>query len=265
MRLAVPARLVLLSCALLAGSCRTRLLVSDVSTVPSERLGTPIDGIPFRVRETHTIRVYQWHDPVHAAMPGCAARVQVRPGSFELVFSTEVPFPNLERVFAVNFQAEGFADHDFNVKYFPDNTLRSIDLKGTPNAEGLAELGRQAAAVGEKALKVDEEVTRRALALEEDRKKLAGQGVTSLSDLLDYEGKRDALLQACRAWEERKPPASENADQAKAAFLAAEGEARLKLRDLMLAAAKIGRTAFEGSPFALSLTEICRRYGVRAP
>jgi hypothetical protein len=246
-------RLLVLGCACPSlAACRTRLLVSDITDVAETPRAELIDGIPFRVRETHTIHVFQYQRL--APTKDEDGKPVYPPGCFRPIYRTEVPFPNLCRVFALNFRAEGFADHDFDLAYYPDNTLRKVTLMSRPNAEGLGELQAQADTFAKSALTLEEQVLKREAALAEELAKREKAEQADLTDLLDYQAKREALKGACAAWKRKTNPTAEE-------HTAAQDALRNLLKDLMLAAFKIGRRLIVDDPYRLTLEEICERFG----
>lgn len=243
-------------------ACRTRLLVTDITQDTCEPY---IDGIPFRVRETHTIWVYQWHrsttrETKAKDKDGKAVLEEIEPAQFKLVMRKEISFPNQRRLFALNFQSEQFADHDLDLTYFPDNTLRNFSLTGTPNGEGFGPLLKAATGAAAAGLEAEGKATKRAHELLADEATLREKRASRLTDLLTYIEKRDALRQICADWRDWEDgPAKSIVDVTK--YKEERGtrvvKARKGLGEVMVAALKIDRTVFGGDPGNLSIEQIC--------
>jgi len=129
-------RRVLVMCAVAAGlaGCGTRLTVRDISGVPK---GTNVQGIPFRVREPYTVRLW----------------ARQRDGSYRAVFAQAVDLPNPNRTYALNVSGDIFATRTVEVKLREDGTLESVHVKGEDKtAEVLGAAGKQVTAIADAAL-----------------------------------------------------------------------------------------------------------------
>jgi hypothetical protein len=231
--------------------CRTRLLVSEVARPDCD---TFVDGIPFRVRETHTIRVFQWHGPrikTTNKPEGAADKCVAVPGFFQEVLQRELPFPNQHRLFALNIHAENFADATLDLTYFPDNTLRKAEVKGTPNAEGFTALGGALNTAGTKILQAESDIDTKVKAAQTTQD---SENATALDNLLAYFGALNELQSHCTRFEfdmdSLTPPTEQERTNR-------QGTARTLLKDVIVKAAKAKLPFFQGNPFALTIEEIC--------
>ena len=152
--------------------CRTDLAVSDVSHVAEHR----VDGVPFRVRETHTLRVYK----VSVKKPEDGPQVR----DFKQIMMTHHPLPNPNHVFALNLRAGSFTGHDFKLALLPDSTLKVVSLKGTPKSEAPAQLLSDALGIAKQVVTLDDDVKARE---EELRKAQLDKDKATFGDLMLYE------------------------------------------------------------------------------
>lgn len=248
-------RLWLLPAALLSltgAACRTRLLVSEVNQPTCE---TFVDGIPFRVRETHTIRVYQWHKPLvkttYNPDGSVKARCVATPGHFQRVLQRQVAFPNMHRLFALNLHSENLADSTLDLTYFPDNTLRKVESKGTPKGEGFAALGGAINTAGTKILSAERDIETK---VKEAQTARDTENASALDNLLTYYGAVSELQSHCTRFEfDASSPTGITPEEREKR----EQTARTLLKDAMSKAAKAKQKFFQGNPFALGIEDIC--------
>ena len=241
-----------------APACRTRLLVSDITQ--NDCTDNTIDGIPFRVRETHTVRVFQWHQARTRTTTTKGADGKshttvciAEPGHFTQVMENEVPFPNQRRLFALNIKAEQFTSYALKLAYFPDNTLRKVDIKGTPDSTGVTQLLGSATDTAKKALEVDTSI---ADAVKKARETKEAADSTAFTNLLDYVGAVDALRRHCENWAIDGPKIVDPAQYA-TERINREQTAQSLLKAAMLAGVKANVATYTGNPYGLTIEQIC--------
>lgn len=118
---------------LLAG-CSTTMKVTEIT---GRAQGGSIDGIPFRVKQPYTVRVF--------------ARQQN--GTYRQVLVQPVELADPDRLYAVNFDASTWGNRSFEAKLREDATLESVHIKSEEKAgEILAAAGKQANAVADAAV-----------------------------------------------------------------------------------------------------------------
>lgn len=93
----------------LAAGCSSTLEVYDITDA---RPGTQVNGIPFRIDEPYTLRVY----------------AKDSKGTYVRQFSEEMIFPDQDRIYALNFDSDFFSNHTLNLVLKPDGTLSSSNL-----------------------------------------------------------------------------------------------------------------------------------------
>jgi hypothetical protein len=118
---------------LLAG-CSTTIRVKEIT---GRAEGGSIDGIPFRVKQPYTLRVF--------------ARQQN--GTYRQVLVQAVDLADPDRLYAVNFDASTWGNRSFEAKLRDDATLESVHIKSEDKTgEVLAAAGKQANAVTDAAV-----------------------------------------------------------------------------------------------------------------
>ena len=179
-------------------------------------------------------------------------------------------FPNQHRLFALNFRSEQFSDHSLDLNYFPDNTIRSMTLSGTPNSEGFTSLAGAATAIPGKILSMDQDIATRAKALRDQDATRRTDRTTRLTDVLTFQAKQDALRKICQDWkawedaEAKKDPPSKP-DVYGPEHVRLEGLAQTALKDLILAGVKIDQPVYDGNPFKLAVESIYKLFGGGSP
>jgi hypothetical protein len=122
--------LVLVVASLCLAACATRLQVQDISGL---KTGEPVAGIPFRVREPRTVRVW-----MRQSAEGD------KPPQYKQVFVRTYELPDSGRLYALNFEASLFGRRDVKVVLREDGALGSVSLKGEDKTgEALAAASKQ--------------------------------------------------------------------------------------------------------------------------
>jgi hypothetical protein len=117
--------------------CSTTVDVRDISSIKPD---ADVPGIPFRMREPCTLRVFQLQDD----------------GRYRQVHVQWLDLPEEERLYALNIEAAYFSDHDLTLKLRDDNTLDEVDLKTELKLDAaIAELAAQGGALSDAALTFD--------------------------------------------------------------------------------------------------------------
>jgi hypothetical protein len=189
-------------------ACRTRIFVSP-EPPPAPGGDAVVSGLPFRVGETHIVRVFQYHaatDPEGEA-----------PGFVE-VFETRMPLPVMDHTFVLDVASEAFSDRALKVQYLKDGTLHLVNLTATPQAQGLDALLSQTSTLADKILRLEDEQRKR----EEELRALETQRRTAAQADLEAVARYDAALQGVRAalatW--RDAPSTQTSAAAHAALTA---------------------------------------------
>lgn len=106
-------------------ACAARLSVTDIR---QNEPNTFVDGIPFRIRETQELIVYQ----------------RKADGTYEEVYRKYHDLPNMDELYAVNLSGDVFSKHKLTVQMRADSTLHisklHTELRGD---EALKALGTQ--------------------------------------------------------------------------------------------------------------------------
>lgn len=217
--------------------CRTRLLVEDISQGPT---GHAIDGIPFRVKETHIVRVFQWVEE----------DAKTGKGHFKEVFNRRMPFANLDKVFALNYRAEAFTNSKLTLNYQADNTIKDVTMTGMPTSAGFEELGKQAVALADKMAKVEDDIQARADAVRERERTAHDKELLKYQDVHAYNAAMQALKDACAAYKKDKGDATK------------EPAARSAVVNAMVAvnekSIKLGYGTPYPNPYAVDLGVLCQ-------
>ena len=262
--------LICLALSLVLGACKTRLFVEDISANPTERR---VDGIPFKVRETHTLRVFQYQAP---------PKDSGKDGKFDEVFVTHRPLPNPHRIFVLNFRAQAFTAHTFKTEFLPDSTLKSVAFKGTPSPEGAKQLADDLVDVAGKVQSLEDDI--KAKEKERADAKLT-EGLATFDDIRKYEETFRSLHTLCAsrpelvskvdaakaAWDahalaspndtEGIKTMEEAYDSARAALATAEASIRSAMWDLNRLAHKLNRSPPfpDPNPSQLVLDQLCEQ------
>ena len=113
-------------------ACKTTLEIRQVK--PNDK----INGIPFRIKKPYTLFVYKNF--------GSAENPDYR-----VVHKDWKRLPDMKQLYTANFSAGYFAEENLTLKFNPDNTLQTVDLKsGIKVDEALATLAGQVSAVDSK-------------------------------------------------------------------------------------------------------------------
>lgn len=192
----------LLTVLLLACACRTHLTVSDVTNTGSHGR---IDGLPFRVRETYTLRVLQFRKKKQEegtqkgkAPQGEAGRDR---GDLVEIYKKEVALANPHRLFALNTRSEMFSKGDLTVEYQPDSTLKIVDLKETRDMERAEAAVGTFGGIAKEAVRLDEAVKEReaelAAAAKTKRDAEREAKVNAWAEIATLESNREQLRVKC--------------------------------------------------------------------
>jgi len=161
------------------------------------------------------------------------------------VFADHLGLPNPDKLFILNYKMESFANSNLTLKYQPDNTIKLVKLKGTPNPQGATELGSQAVSLATKFANLEKDIEAREKSRLAERAALRQQRGASFSLLQDYETKYQELKKLCARL--KKSNTAETAS-----------EIRGLLAELNVMAVKLGRSAPWPNPQTTDLRVVCK-------
>lgn len=113
--------------------CSTTVSVKDFEGKPAE--ATPVNGIPFRMKEHYRVSLYRLNG-----------------GKYEKLETREnhAVLPNLERVYVLQMSSAMLADGKLTFKMNPDNTLQFVKVDSTnKSAELITALGSAQKAIAD--------------------------------------------------------------------------------------------------------------------